>query len=316
MAELKEMYKGIVNSPKAELLESVNATDTIIKVNNIEAFPEAPNIATIGSDETAETILYAAKTADSLSGCTRGLQGIAKNWEAGEVIARNFTQKDHADLIENIIILQEKLSLKENQLYALSQTLLAIAEGTTQVGNSKTLDGHEASYFVKQEEFEETQINAMDASAKVINHSRKLINTENGVHGIRFFEGKTQYYDTEQEEWFDAVVDFLPTTGGTITGDLQIDGTVTLGGKYAKTLFTITTTDWTDVTGDYPKRKQINITGLLATERVDIDIAKESMKVAEKAGICPTLEEYEGYILIYAKKVPTANISATYKVVV
>jgi hypothetical protein len=96
------MYKGIAFSPQANLADNVGAADTIIKVSDVSAFPDAPNYATIGTDETGETILYTAKTATALSGCTRGVEGTAKAWTAGELIGRNFTAVDHAALIENV----------------------------------------------------------------------------------------------------------------------------------------------------------------------------------------------------------------------
>ena len=33
------------------------------------------------------------------SGCQRGVEGTARAWTAGELIGRNFTAKDHTDLI-------------------------------------------------------------------------------------------------------------------------------------------------------------------------------------------------------------------------
>lgn len=94
-----KLYPGIAFSPVAELTDNVGAGDTIIPVSDVEAFPPAPNLATIGTDEEGETILYAAKTATALSGCTRGVEGTARAWSAGEPIARNWTAKDHGDLI-------------------------------------------------------------------------------------------------------------------------------------------------------------------------------------------------------------------------
>ena len=93
------LYPGIAFSPQAELTDNIGAADTIIPVSDAAAFPEAPNLATIGTDEEGETILYTAKTANALSGCRRGVEGTAKSWQAGEPIGRNFTAKDHADLI-------------------------------------------------------------------------------------------------------------------------------------------------------------------------------------------------------------------------
>lgn len=94
-----QLYPGIAFSPVAALTDNIGAGDTIIPVSDAESFPPAPNLATIGADEEGETILYAAKTAAALSGCTRGVEGTARAWSAGEPIARNWTAKDHADLI-------------------------------------------------------------------------------------------------------------------------------------------------------------------------------------------------------------------------
>ena len=93
------LYPGIAFSPQATLTNNLGAADTIIEVSDASAFPPAPNLATIGTDEEGETILYTAKTETALSGCKRGVEGTARAWTAGELIGRNFTAKDHADLI-------------------------------------------------------------------------------------------------------------------------------------------------------------------------------------------------------------------------
>lgn len=102
-----ELYPGIAFSPQATLAENIGEADTIIKVSDVSAFPAAPNLATIGIDEDGETVLYTAKTADALSGCQRGIEGTAKVWKAGEIIGRNFTAKDHNDLIENVAAIED-----------------------------------------------------------------------------------------------------------------------------------------------------------------------------------------------------------------
>ena len=96
------MYKGIPFSPKTTITEDINAGSTVIKVADVNAFPDAPNLATIGTDEDAETILYSAKSGDSLSGCTRGVEGTAKSWSSGAIIARNFTAVEYGYIIDNI----------------------------------------------------------------------------------------------------------------------------------------------------------------------------------------------------------------------
>ena len=93
------LYPGIPFSPQATITNNIGAADSIIEVSDVSAFPPAPNLATIGTDEEGETILYTAKTETALSGCQRGIEGTAKAWMAGELIGRNFTAKDHADLI-------------------------------------------------------------------------------------------------------------------------------------------------------------------------------------------------------------------------
>jgi len=98
----KTMYPAMPFSPQALLTQAIGAADTIIPVDNIDAFPAAPNLAVIGTDENAETICYAAKTDSALSGCVRGVEGTAKEWQAGEVIARNFTAADFDAVRQNI----------------------------------------------------------------------------------------------------------------------------------------------------------------------------------------------------------------------
>lgn len=102
MAELKTMYPGISFSPVTKLTAAINASDTVIPVENTENLPNGPNIATIGNDENAEVIIYATKTNTSLSGCTRGVEGVAKEWQAGDPIARNWSLTDYQTLIDNI----------------------------------------------------------------------------------------------------------------------------------------------------------------------------------------------------------------------
>lgn len=108
MTELKPMYPGIPFSPSTTLTAAVNAAATVIPVESTEGFPDGPNFATIGSDADGEVIRYATKTENSLSGCTRGVEGAAKSWQIGDTVARNFTASDYQSLIDNILSLNEK----------------------------------------------------------------------------------------------------------------------------------------------------------------------------------------------------------------
>ncbi|WP_135552117.1 hypothetical protein [Paenibacillus cymbidii] len=96
------MYPAIVNSPVTELAVAINDTATSFSVANGAALPAAPNLATIGTGENAETILYTGKTGNALSGVTRGFQGTAQSWPLGAKVARRFTAYDYSAFKANI----------------------------------------------------------------------------------------------------------------------------------------------------------------------------------------------------------------------
>ncbi|MCR8843073.1 hypothetical protein NQ117_05225 [Paenibacillus sp. SC116] len=98
---IKPMYPAIVNSPGTEISTNITATDTSVTVVNVATIPAAPNLLTIGSDETAETVRYTAISGSTLT-VERGFQGIAKAWSAGTKVARYFTAYDHDTFRENI----------------------------------------------------------------------------------------------------------------------------------------------------------------------------------------------------------------------
>lgn len=126
-----KLYPGIAFSPQVTLTENIGEADTIIKVSDVSAFPPAPNLATIGIDEDGETILYTAKTEDALSGCQRGIEGTAKVWQAGEIIGRNFTAKDHNDLIENLAELEAAADAAKDAADAAADAAQAAADAAS-----------------------------------------------------------------------------------------------------------------------------------------------------------------------------------------
>lgn len=99
---MQNMYPGIPFSPNTILTRAINDTDTAIYVADSSVFPDGPNLATIGTDESAETILYAQKGDGVLSGCLRGIEGTAKSWRGNDLIARNFTAYDYEALRSNL----------------------------------------------------------------------------------------------------------------------------------------------------------------------------------------------------------------------
>ncbi|MCR8635741.1 hypothetical protein [Paenibacillus radicis (ex Xue et al. 2023)] len=96
------MYPAVPNSPQTELSAAITNVVTTVPVVNAALLPAAPNLATIGTDDTAETILYTGKSGNSLTGVTRGFQGSAKSWSTGAKVARYFTAYDHDTFKGNI----------------------------------------------------------------------------------------------------------------------------------------------------------------------------------------------------------------------
>jgi parallel beta-helix repeat protein len=119
------MYPGLANSPQTELSAAINDTDVTIPLVDASKLPAAPNIATMGTDETAETILYTGISGNDLTGVTRGVEGTAKSWSMGAKVSRNFTNRDYATLKGNIEDLDTRAVAHE-------------AETVTQIFNVKT----------------------------------------------------------------------------------------------------------------------------------------------------------------------------------
>lgn len=121
-----KMYDSIPYSPTTILTQDIGPADTVIYIADASVLPDAPNIATIGTDENAETIQYAVKADGLLSGCMRSVEGTAQTWLANEVIARNFTALDYEALKDNITGLDT--SKQEKGDYATSAKAAELAE--------------------------------------------------------------------------------------------------------------------------------------------------------------------------------------------
>lgn len=107
---LETMYEGKSFSPSTILTQGINDTATRIYVEDIDAFPDAPNLAVLGETGTGEVIKYFAKGVDFLDGVQRGVDGVQQVWNVGDKIARNFTKADYDAMRQNIIKLSnEKL---------------------------------------------------------------------------------------------------------------------------------------------------------------------------------------------------------------
>lgn len=100
---LTTMYPAKPNSPQTTLTADITAAATSMTVADASVLPSAPNLCTIGEDENAEVVLYNAISGNVVSGLIRGQSGtVASVWEAGTVIARDFTSYDHDTFASNI----------------------------------------------------------------------------------------------------------------------------------------------------------------------------------------------------------------------
>lgn len=91
-------YPPMANSPATYLAAAINSTVTTISVVDASKLPAAPNLATIGTGETAETILYTGKSGNDLTGVTRGFEVEAREWNTGVQVARYLTAHDISEL--------------------------------------------------------------------------------------------------------------------------------------------------------------------------------------------------------------------------
>jgi hypothetical protein len=107
---LTTYYPAFINSPQTEIVSAITTAETTIDVTTTTGvFPDAPNLAILGLNSAAETILYTGLTATSLTGITRGFQGTATSWSAGTKIARYYTAYDHDTANTNTTILDTQM---------------------------------------------------------------------------------------------------------------------------------------------------------------------------------------------------------------
>ena len=99
----KTMYPAINNSPVTTLAAAVTTASTTLELVDASCLPAAPNICTIGTDDTAELVLYTNISGNSLTGCTRGFNNTTiKGWALGSKVYRAFSAYDHQAFIDNL----------------------------------------------------------------------------------------------------------------------------------------------------------------------------------------------------------------------
>lgn len=135
---LLDMYKGVANSPETTITNNINNTDTIIYVLDETRIPEdLPNLMVLGTGVSAETIKVLSIEGNAIT-VERGFQGIPRAWNAGTIIARNFTEYDYNALVENVKTLKGNTDTNAGDILSLMNY----------VGNLESLDTVEKSNIV------------------------------------------------------------------------------------------------------------------------------------------------------------------------
>ena len=102
MTDLSKMYPGAINSPETFLTQPLSIDGTVLYVADGSVFGQLPNLAVLGSDQTAETILVKSKRSDGGFDVDRGFEGSKKRWDKATTAARNFTNYDYKQIVDNI----------------------------------------------------------------------------------------------------------------------------------------------------------------------------------------------------------------------
>ena len=148
MAELNKMYKGVVNSPATYLREPLASGGSIIYVIDGSVLGELPNLAVIGNDQTAETVLVKNVRSDGGYDVDRAVEGSAKDWPQMTTVARNFTNYDYEQIRQNFEILNttkvDKVSGKQlstNDYTTVEKNKLAGIQAGAQVNSVTSVNG-------------------------------------------------------------------------------------------------------------------------------------------------------------------------------
>ena len=119
------MFKAQALSPETTLAAAIDAVVTSILLTDASVLlTTVPGIATIGGKEV---VRYTAISGNTLTGCTRGFEGIVQSWDAGTKVARTLTAHDIDAVNEN---------LDEHQTGVASDLNL----GHVKVGTNLTID--------------------------------------------------------------------------------------------------------------------------------------------------------------------------------
>ena len=168
-----EMFKGVANSPETTITNDINNTDTIIYVLDETRIPEdLPNLMVLGTGVSAETVKVVSIEGNAIT-VERGFQGIPRAWNAGTIIARNFTEYDYNALVENVKTLKGNTDTNADDILSLMNY----------VGNLENLDTVEKSNIV---------LALNEIYQDLIAHKADYASFKNNIEGIRYVDEKME----------------------------------------------------------------------------------------------------------------------------
>lgn len=173
---LLDMYKGVANSPETTITNNINNTDTIIYVLDETRIPEdLPNLMVLGTGVSAETIKVLSIEGNAIT-VERGFQGIPRAWNAGTIIARNFTEYDYNALVENVKTLKGNTDTNAGDILSLMNY----------VGNLESLDTVEKSNIVLalNEIYQDLIAHKADYTTQIANRVKKNGDILTGVYSM------------------------------------------------------------------------------------------------------------------------------------
>lgn len=113
-----------------------------------------------------------------------------------------------------------------------------------------------------------------------------------------------QKADTAHKHFVSDITDLTPANIGAAASNHTHVSTGTVS---------VPTTGWgSDSTAIFPKYYDLSISGILATDRVDLIVAIASLDTALKCGLCGITEASAGKVRIRSRTLPTAAISLQY----
>ncbi|WP_145323016.1 hypothetical protein [Paenibacillus xylanexedens] len=195
---MRKMYPAIVNSPKTELATAITQTQTDISVTDPSVLLPGEGIAVIGNGETAETITYTSVEGNTLKGCLRGYQGIARAWTSGTRVARNFAAADWDAARENILELADRLDTPERATITLQPGIHVVQADQNSAFRLGNIKGRTLVNLLGRDGNFETDSNndgAGDGWVSVLNGATASIETVNAKYG-----GKAQRITTKASD--------------------------------------------------------------------------------------------------------------------